>query len=188
VAIDLLSTLAAVGLAILLAWGVGPTLGHWSAQHPLARFSVGLLTELRMLPILAALVPLLSTRSGLPAPAVIGLFAGASRAAAIARWTSQAELADRTGTGGEFAAIRPRYAGDGFRPHGAAAASLLAVTVEIALLEGLTTLFGAGQGSGLGAALVRGNYTALVPLLALTWASTVLLERRPARPWRRARS
>jgi hypothetical protein len=179
-----LSTAAAMALALALAGSLGPTLGRWSADHRLARFLVGLLTELRMLPVLVALVPLLSARSGLPAFAIIGLLSGASRTAAVARWTSHGDPA-RRGTGWASLGAKKQSSWVGKRLTAAAAASSLHVTFEVALLEGLNTFFSAGRGPGLGAALVDGQLAAVLPLVALAWLATTLMER-PAPRLRRA--
>jgi hypothetical protein len=181
---DALSTTVAVGFAIALGWTLGPTLGRWSTRHRLARFLVGLLTELRMLPILMALVPVVAAHSGLPTCVVVGLIGGASRAAVVARWMSHAEPYGRSGA--ELHGSAPRHPAGRFRLRGAAGASMLAVTFEIALLEGVSTFFADGRGVGLGAALAQGRYAAVFPLVVLGAASTVLLERSPARLRRRA--
>jgi len=180
----LLSTVAAMALALLVAASLGPPLGRWSTHHRLARFLVGLLTELRMLPILVALVPLLAARSGLPAFVIIGLFAGASRSATLARWTAHVETSQRA-----FGAWTPARSGPkraAARLTAASEASCLQVTFEVALLEGLNTFFSEGRGPGLGAELARGHFGAVVPLVALAWLVTTLLERPALRPWRRA--
>jgi hypothetical protein len=181
---DALSTTVAVALAIALGWALGPTLGRWSTHHRLARFLVGLLTELRMLPILVALVPVLAARFGLPTCAVVGLIGGASRTAVVARWMSHAEPHGQSGA--ESLGSAPRHSGGRFRLRGAAGASMLEVTFEVALLEGVATFFGDGRGAGLGAELAQGRFAAVFPLVALAAASTVLLDRSPARLRRRA--
>jgi hypothetical protein len=182
VVVSTLSTAAAMALALLVAAALGPTLGRWSTQHRLARFLVGLLTELRMLPILVALVPLLAARSGLPAFAVLGLLSGASRTAALARWTSHVEPSHRT-----FGSWAPAGSGQrSARLTAASEAACLHVAFEVALLEGLNTFFSEGRGPGLGAELARGHVGAVVPLVALAWLVTTLLERPgPLGIWRR---
>lgn len=175
-----LSTACAMALALALASSLGPTLGRWSRDHRLARFLVGLLTELRMLPVLVALVPLLAGRSGLPAFAIIGLLSGASRTAAVARWTSHADPTEHASAWVPATAL-PERSWAGARLTTAAAASSLQVTFEVALLEGLNTFFSEGRGPGLGAALARGELAAIPVLVALAWAIAALLERRPAR-------
>jgi hypothetical protein len=174
-----------MALALILATSLGPTLGRWSTDHRLARFLVGLLTELRMLPVLVAVVPLLATRSGLPAFAIIGLLSGASRTAAVARFTSHAAPAHRVSSWA-LAAVPPERNWAGARLTGAAGASSLHVTFEVALLEGLNTFLGEGRGPGLGAALARGELGAIPALMALAWAGAALLERPTWRFWRRS--
>jgi len=171
--IDTVSTFLSGVLAFSLAWLLGPLLGHLSAKRRLARFFVGLLTELRMLPVLVALVPFFEARFGLPSFAVIGLLGAASRTAAVARFVATEEQ-------GRPPAPRPLRLDRLFeadQPRGAARTALLFVVPEVALLEGLRIFFSEGQGRGLGAALARGQLVAIVPLLLLGWATIVVLER-----------
>lgn len=178
-----LSTALAAAIALLLAWKVGPVLGHWSVRHRLVRFLVGLATELRMLPVLVALVPLFEVRFGLPPFLVVGLLGGASRTAAVARFTAHAEGPERIGSTWVTRRFGTRLFERG-RPDGAAYAVLLLTVPEIALLEGLSTFFGQGLGDGLGARLAQGKLTALLPLLALALVATILLDRPAWRPTR----
>jgi len=175
---DVASTALAAGVALIVAWKLGPALGRWSVGRRWARFVVGLLTELRMLPVLVSLVPLVEASAQVPSFLVVGLLGGASRTAAVARFLSRSELA--LGPGPDY--VHPRLAPlELSRVGGAARAVLLLTVPEVALLEGLSTFFNQGHGHGLGAELAHGRWMAAVPLVALAWLGSLLLDRPPSR-------
>lgn len=181
---DIVSTTLATLLALLSGWKLGPPLGRWSTTHRLARFVVGLLTELRMLPVLVALIPLSETRLGLPAFAVVGLLSGASRMAAVARFVAHTESAEQPAAGWMRRRLPRRFYQLDVADGGARTVLLLTVP-EVALLEGLSTFFSQGRGVGLGAALAQGHLASMLPLLLLAGAAIVSVEGPALRPWRR---
>lgn len=163
---DILSTALSALVALLAGWKLGPVLGRWSISQRLARFVVGLLTELRMLPVLVALVPLAEARLGLASFLVIGLLSGASRTAAVARFVANTELSDQPAAAWMRRKLPRRYYQLDLADGGARAVLLLTVP-EVTLLEGLSTFFSQGHGVGLGAALAHGRLESMIPLLVL---------------------
>lgn len=170
---DTLSTTLSVLVALIAGWKLGPALGRWSTSQRLARFVVGLLTELRMLPVLVALVPLAEAKLGLASFLVVGLLCGASRTAAVARFVANTELSDPSSAPWMRRRLPQRYYQLGVADGGARAVLLLTVP-EVTLLEGLSTFFSQGPSVGLGAALAHGRLESMVPLLALASVSILL--------------